>query len=110
MSGFAGVVLLVALGGAIGALVRWSVSVSISQVPWGVMGANVVASAAAAFAQDLDGPLEWLLIAGFLGALSTWSTLAVVVVELWRQGMRGHVVGVLISTVGACVGAAYAVM
>lgn len=110
MIGLAWVVLLVALGGAIGALVRWSVSVSISQIPWGVMGANVVASAAAALARDVDGSLEWLMVAGVLGALSTWSTLAVVVVQLWRKGMHRNAMAVLISTVAACVGVAYAVI
>ncbi len=99
-------VLLVAVGGAAGALLRWLVSRSDSGLPWGMMAANVVASGAAAACVDLEGSWRWVVNVGLLGALSTWSSLAVAAAKLMRDGRTVQAVGVLAGTVAASIAAA----
>lgn len=81
-------VILVLVGGAIGALLRLLLTRSDGEVPWRLVAVNVAASALAAGVGELDGRLAWLVSVGFLGALSTWSSLAVTVVDRWQRGHR----------------------
>ena len=99
-------VVLIALGGGGGAVLRWLVTRADQSVPWAMMAANVVASAGAAVCADLDGSVRWLVNVGLLGALSTWSSLAVSAAKLVRSGETAKAIAVLGGTVMASVAAA----
>ena len=72
--------LLVALGGAAGSVLRYLVSVLAVSVlgaafPWGTLAVNILGSAAigVAAATGLDGPARLLVVTGFLGGFTTFS-------------------------------------
>jgi CrcB protein len=79
-------VLLLALGGAAGTVARYLVSLGINHLhdhplPWGTLAVNALGSlgfglAWAWLGGDLRHPLAFLLIGGFLGAFTTFSTFA----------------------------------
>ncbi|MEM1207987.1 MAG: CrcB family protein [Planctomycetota bacterium] len=79
-------VVMLALGGAAGAVCRYGVSVGINRLhehplPWGTVVVNGVGSlmfgiAWAWFGGDLKHPVAVLLLGGFLGAFTTFSTFA----------------------------------
>lgn len=85
--GWAWAVLAVALGGAVGAVGRHLLATA----PWGplrgVLLANTTGAAAlGALVARTDDPVLLLLVGtGLCGALTTWSTLAVQVVEVGRR-------------------------
>lgn len=82
--------LLVALGGALGALARFGAYSLLPRIefPWATLAVNLVGSFVLGFV-FLDHGMEHgprLLVAvGFLGAFTTLSTFSVEVVDLWRQ-------------------------
>lgn len=82
-------VLLVAVGGAVGAVLRHLVSVPPLGPFRGVLAVNVAGSAAlgalVAWAERLPDGVLLLLGTGVCGALTTWSTLAV---QTWELGRR----------------------
>lgn len=82
-------VLLVAVGGAVGAVLRHLVSVPPLGPFRGVLAVNVAGSAAlgalVAWADRLPDGVLLLLGTGVCGALTTWSTLAV---QTWELGRR----------------------
>lgn len=90
--------ILVASGGAAGALLRLLLTRSDGLVPWRLIAVNVAASALAAGTGGVDGRLVWLVSVGFLGALSTWSSLAVTVLDRWSRGFRAVATGTLALT------------
>ncbi|WP_462418501.1 CrcB family protein [Kytococcus sp. Marseille-QA3725] len=131
MSGW--VVLCVAVGGALGAVLRWLADAagrrwSPSVAETGVLVANVAASGllgwlaagdvllgpeavpAAATPSPLAAPVLgwqwWLLGAGLAGALSTWSTAVVQVVRRWRAGDRSVALVLAVATWLLAAGAA----
>jgi CrcB protein len=72
--------LLVALGGALGSVARYAVSVlALSMLgggfPWGTLAVNVLGSAAIGIAAGagLEGGARLLVITGFLGGFTTFS-------------------------------------
>ena len=72
--------LLVAIGGAIGSVLRYVVSVLAlawfgAGFPWGTLAVNIIGSAAigAAAATPLEGQLRMLFVSGFLGGFTTFS-------------------------------------
>lgn len=84
-------VLAVAVGGALGAVLRHLVSVSLAgrgRIPWGVLVVNVVGSfvAGLALGLPLDPTLTLLVLTGFCGGLTTFSTLSVDTVQLVLAG------------------------
>ncbi len=103
-------VVLVGVGGCIGAILRFVVSAADRLIPWGMMTANVVASAAAGALIDLDGSWQWLINVGVLGAMSTWSSLAVATVRLAREEGYAVAMAVLIGTASASIAAAWAML
>jgi CrcB protein len=72
--------LLVALGGALGSVARYVVSVAMlaafgAGFPWGTLAVNILGSAAigAAAGLGLEGQARLLLVTGFLGGFTTFS-------------------------------------
>jgi CrcB protein len=107
----------VALGAVLGAWLRWGLAVWLNglfpALPPGTLVANLaggylIGLALAAFALNPTLPAEWklLVVTGFLGALTTFSTFSAEVVTLLQQGrigwalatVSGHVLGSLAMT------------
>ncbi len=107
----------VGIGAALGALLRWQLSERLnrlfSDIPPGTLAANIIGGyivglALAFFAQREDLPVEWrlLIVTGFCGGLTTFSTFSSEIVSLLQQGRFGmaasgialHVTSSLIAT------------
>ncbi|UTT63353.1 fluoride efflux transporter FluC [Microcella humidisoli] len=83
--------LAVAVGGALGAVARQLTSVSLAgrgRIPWGVLVVNVVGSflAGLALGMPLDPAWQLIILSGFCGGLTTFSTLSVETVQLVLAG------------------------
>jgi CrcB protein len=109
--------LSVALGASLGAVLRWGLGSALNAlfplIPPGTWLANLLGGylmgiALAFFGQHTGLPVEWrlLVITGFLGGLTTFSTFSAEVVALIQQGrvlwscaaISAHVLGSLIMT------------
>ncbi|MBF0178679.1 MAG: fluoride efflux transporter CrcB [Magnetococcales bacterium] len=110
-------ILAIALGAAVGALLRWGFGLRFNsllpQLPPGTLLANliggyVIGLALAAFAQMPNLAPEWrlLIITGFCGGLTTFSTFSAEVMTLLQEGrlvwamtaIAAHVIGSLLAT------------
>lgn len=110
-------VVAISVGAAAGALVRWQLGAKLNSffpaIPPGTLAANIVGGyivglAIAYFAQASDIAPEWrlLIITGFCGGLTTFSTFSAEVVTLLQEGRLAmamgavsiHVVGSLLAT------------
>jgi len=87
----------ISLGAAAGALTRWQLGIWLNSlfpaIPPGtlaakVIGGYVIGFATAYFAQAADIAPEWrlLIVTGFCGALTTFSTFSAEVTSLLQQG------------------------
>jgi CrcB protein len=111
-------VLAVAVGGGVGALARWMLSYQLNAyfpaIPPGTLAANIIGGyivgfAIAFFASRPEIAPEWrlLIITGFCGGLTTFSTFSAEVVMLIQQGeiakmaiaISLHLVGSLAATI-----------
>ena len=110
-------VLAICIGASLGALARWGLGLWLTPgglLPWGTLAANLVGGyligvAIAAFQAmpQLDPVWRLLLITGFLGGLTTFSSFSAEVVEFLLAGRYGlalltaglHVLGSLTMTV-----------
>lgn len=107
----------VGLGAAGGALLRWQLGVWLNAKAWsipaGTLAANVLGGylaglALAWFSQHPEAPPIWrlLVITGFLGGLTTFSTFSLEVLTQLQQGRLGsalstaglHLFGALLAT------------
>lgn len=107
----------ISLGAALGALLRWQLGLKLNSIfpslPPGTLAANLIGGyfiglAVAYFAQEPNIAPEWrlLIITGFCGGLTTFSTFSAEVVSLleddrlaWAMGsIATHVVGSLAMT------------
>ena len=90
-------ILAISIGAALGALLRWVFALKLNslfpEIPPGTLvanliGAYVIGVAIAYFATEPDIPGEWrlLIITGFCGGLTTFSTFSAEVVSLLQQG------------------------
>ncbi|HEX6198309.1 MAG TPA: CrcB family protein [Jiangellaceae bacterium] len=108
--------LLIGLGAAIGAPLRYLVDLAVgrrhdSVFPWGTLVANVAGSflAGAVLAGMADGVLRDGLLIGFCGALTTYSTFSYETLRLAEGGARlialaNVVVSVLAGLVAVALG------
>ncbi len=110
-------ILAISLGSALGALLRWGFGTKLNSIfpaiPLGTLTANLVGGyiiglAIAYFAQAPDIAPEWrlLIVTGFCGGLTTFSTFSAEVVTLLQQerltwalgSVAVHVSGSLLMT------------
>lgn len=106
-------VLYVALGGALGAVLRFSVSMGMvrymgSGFPWGTLVVNVVGSFVAGFLWSILGStvgqqrMNALFFIGLLGAFTTFSAYSVESLRLYQDGHAMlAAVNVLANNIGA---------
>lgn len=110
-------VIAICIGAAIGALSRWGLGLWLSPgglIPWGTLAANLIGGylvgvciAAFQAMPHLDPVWRLLLITGFLGGLTTFSSFSAEVVEFLMDERyavavataAAHVVGSLLMTV-----------
>lgn len=88
-------VLAICLGACIGALARWGLGLWLNPgglIPWGTLAANLLGAyligvCVATFQSmpDMDPLWRLLLVTGFLGALTTFSTFSAEVIGLLQQ-------------------------
>lgn len=103
-----GSLLVMALGGTLGAIVRWRVieAVGPDRATLAVLAMNIFGSAVvgvlAARSADLDPRVDALLGAGFAGGLTTFSTFALSVARAVDDGdllpALGHALGTVAAT------------
>lgn len=108
--------LAVALGGAIGAMCRYAISLllpsQIGEFPWATFLVNITGSLCIGFCYVLlieKGiiSIQWrpFLMVGLLGALTTFSTFSLDTILLWQQGNASLALLYIASSVVACVAA-----
>ena len=112
----------VAIGGALGALSRYSfvliaVTLVDNRLPWATFGVNVVGSFCIGIAAVLFGDrvIEgefWrlLLVVGFLGSFTTFSAFSLETLLLLQQGNYNIAMAYAAGSVTLCLGAAFAGM
>ncbi len=108
-------VLLVALGAAVGAPLRYLTDRAVrarfgGAFPWGTLAVNVAGSFLLGLLAGLPaGPAATALLGtGFSGALTTYSTFGWETLALLRDGARGRAAANALGSVLAGLGAAYA--
>ena len=95
-------VVCTALGGAIGALIRWIVTSisdrSIGKFAWGILAVNLVGCmtggallAVPGFSESPTSPVNVFLVTGLLGGLTTWSSLATSSISGIEGGEKGGI-------------------
>jgi CrcB protein len=118
-------VLAICLGASVGALSRWGLALWLTPggvIPWGTLAANLiggyligVAVAVLQSMPQLDPLWRLLLVTGFLGGLTTFSTFSAEVVIYLLEARYGlavavalvHVLGSLLMTVAGIKTAAF---
>lgn len=112
--------LLVALGGALGAILRHSVNLWAGSAigpgwPWGTLVVNAVGSFALGVVMEFAEGREILgvdarvpLGVGVLGAFTTYSSFNLEVIRLWEGGQVGRAAGYSGGTFVLCLGCGYA--
>lgn len=111
MEGWRQVVLL-SVGGSLGVNARYWLGVAISrwagvQFPWATLAINVTGSfaiglLAVLLARWLPHPqMRLLVVVGFLGGYTTFSSFAAEALSLWERGERAPALGYVAGSVGA---------
>ncbi|MDE2585765.1 MAG: fluoride efflux transporter CrcB [Betaproteobacteria bacterium] len=104
-------VLVISLGAALGALLRWQLGVRLNALlpgmPPGTLVANIVGGyivglAAAYFLQVPELSPQWRLfvITGFCGGLTTFSTFSAEVISLLQEGRTVWALGTIATHLG----------
>ncbi len=114
-------IVAIALGAALGALLRWWLGNRLNglfpSLPPGTLAANllggfVIGAAIAFFARNPALPPEWrlMVITGFCGGLTTFSTFSAEVVSSLQRGQAGWALTEIATHVGASLLATFAGM
>ncbi|GAA3646036.1 fluoride efflux transporter CrcB [Nonomuraea antimicrobica] len=105
-------VLLVALGAAIGAPLRYLTDRLVqarhdSVFPWGTLAVNVAGSFVLGLLVGLPADAAWFAVAGtgFCGALTTYSTFSYETLRLVQDGSRFYALANIVASVVAGLGA-----
>lgn len=107
-------ILCIAVGGGIGAGARWIIDQALRTqrgFPWAILLVNVTGCFAMALAHFLVAPVAphiAVAIAGLLGGYTTFGTVSVGSVVLWREGRRLGAIGNSAGTLAACTAASAA--
>ena len=108
----------IALGGALGALTRYKISVFfashyLSVIPWGTIFSNILGSflmgvLLIVFQEKLnqDETMRALLTVGFLGAMTTFSSFSLEALIMRLKGDYLSAFGYIVGSVGFCLLAA----
>ena len=97
-------ILAICFGASLGALARWQLGLWLSHsgtlIPWGTLAANLIGGylvgvCMGVFQQmpELDPVWRMLLVTGFLGALTTFSSFSAEVVALLQQARYALALG-----------------
>ena len=80
-------VLLVAMGGAAGSVLRHLASLALGGSPWGTLLVNVLGSAAigALAGWGVQGGMRLFLVTGLLGGFTTFSAFSLEAAALWAR-------------------------
>lgn len=108
--------LLVAAGGALGAVGRWAMSNAVQRAagsgfPWGTLTVNVTGSLllgivlALALRDQVSPSMRLLVGTGALGAFTTFSTFSWETLALLRDGSYGAAAGNVMASVVVCLAA-----
>ena len=112
-------IVVIALGAALGALLRWWLGNRLNglfpSLPPGTLAANIIGGyvigvAVAFFARNPALPPEWrlLVITGFCGGLTTFSTFSAEVVSSFERGQAFWALTEMVTHVGASLMATFA--
>lgn len=108
---------LVALGGATGSMLRYLTSVLALEwlgaaFPWGTLAVNAVGSFAigAMAGADVEGGARLLLVTGMLGGFTTFSAFSLDAAKLWEAGQSATAAGYVIGSVVFALAALFAGM
>lgn len=107
-------IVAIAAGAALGALARWQLGALLNrlfpQVPPGTLAANLIGGYLIGLATGFFGTMpalapEWrlLIITGFCGGLTTFSTFSAEVTSLLQQGRAGWAGGAILIHVAGSV-------
>lgn len=108
-------VLAVAIGGAVGSVLRYGVARALASAsyPWATQSVNVLGSFLIGLAFVLlahrygsHHPAYQLVIVGLLGGFTTYSSFSMDALRLLEQGRTGTALAYVASTVALCLAAA----
>ena len=109
--------LYIAIGGALGAVARYLLATHVHSLwtgPWpvgtllvNVSGSFCIGAVFALLERDAIHP-DWrsIVVIGFLGAFTTFSTFSLETVELWQRGALAHAVAYATASTLSCIAAA----
>lgn len=103
--------LLIALGGALGACLRFLISQQVS-FPFGTLAVNIVGSflmglAFVALSIRVDQRVSMFFMTGFLGAFTTYSAFSLDVLKLVETGRVGFAATYVTTTLGGAIAALF---
>ena len=112
-------ILAICVGASAGALARWRLALWLNTpgalLPWGTLAANVAGGYLVGLVlgvlqaqPQLDPLWRALLVTGFLGALTTFSTFSAEVLGLLLQSRLGLALGITLAHVAGSIAAAWA--
>lgn len=102
-------ILLVGLGGAVGAMLRYGVTLLCAAANWSSNLATFIVNAFGSFVMGLlvglmgQGPVMLMLTVGICGGFTTFSTFSMQTVALMQQGKWGLAALYILGTVVVCI-------
>jgi CrcB protein len=103
---------LIALAGGLGAVIRFLLSGWMGKLPWGILVANILASFVVGLvlrSADTSGFIAALVVTGFCGGLSTFSSFSAQTVEFFKAkqvwlGVANFALNFVLPTLAALAG------